>query len=218
MNLQSLLYRMEPVVAIIENGLFWRPPAVWRDRDRRQKLLVISLGFMLIIGVCHAAVAGIKHSQTAFFKRNASIIQLNSGSDRATSVKPTRLKPLTTVHTIPVESPPSLAQSVPSSLPPYLDVGDPLTEAQAMGRAMSAARFGDQHWDALYKLWHAESGWNPGARNRSSGACGIPQALPCNKIPDMSLRGQLEWGINYIGERYGNPTNAWRFWDRHNWY
>ncbi|MBW3537917.1 hypothetical protein KY386_00315 [Candidatus Parcubacteria bacterium] len=94
----------------------------------------------------------------------------------------------------------------------------PATNPKAVARRLSAARFGDAHWPALEALWARESGWNPAARNRSSGACGIPQALPCRKIPDMSPRGQIEWGLSYIANRYGNPTNAWRHWQKHRWY
>lgn len=92
--------------------------------------------------------------------------------------------------------------------------GDPV----AIGRSMNANRFGDQHWNALYQLWMHESGWNPNARNPSSGACGIPQALPCSKIRDMSISGQVSWGLSYIAERYGNPSNAWAHFQRNNWY
>lgn len=95
-----------------------------------------------------------------------------------------------------------------------LGSGDPRT----LGRSLNAIQFGDQHWPALLALWNRESNWNPNAKNRSSGACGIPQALPCSKIPDMSTQGQIEWGLQYIESRYGNPSNAWRFWLSHGWY
>lgn len=91
-------------------------------------------------------------------------------------------------------------------------------DVQALGRSLNAISFGDQHWPALQALWTRESNWNPQARNRSSGACGIPQALPCSKIPDMSPQGQIEWGLQYIKQRYGTPTNAWNFWLKHHWY
>lgn len=104
------------------------------------------------------------------------------------------------------------ATAVTASIP--LGSGD----SMALGRSLNAVHFGDEHWPALKALWTRESNWNPAARNRSSGACGIPQALPCSKIKDMSPQGQIEWGLNYIKHRYGTPTNAWRFWLSHNWY
>ncbi|TAK89521.1 hypothetical protein EPO04_00175 [Patescibacteria group bacterium] len=90
--------------------------------------------------------------------------------------------------------------------------------SMALGRSLNAVQFGDEHWPALQALWTRESNWNPAARNRSSGACGIPQALPCSKIKDMSPQGQIEWGLNYIQQRYGTPTKAWQFWLAHHWY
>jgi hypothetical protein len=110
----------------------------------------------------------------------------------------------------------SVASSIISRLPPFGPSGS--EDLRAMARGMSDARFGAGHFAALDLIWAHESVWNPGARNRFSGACGIPQALPCSKIPDMSPAGQIEWGLGYIASRYGNPTNAWRFWQSHRWY
>ena len=93
-----------------------------------------------------------------------------------------------------------------------------VTDIRGLGRAMNAAKFGDSQWPALNNLWSRESNWRPEAVNRRSGACGIPQALPCGKIPDMSPVGQIEWGLNYIAHRYGTPGNAWEFWQKHRWY
>ncbi|HSX47926.1 MAG TPA: hypothetical protein VLF41_00230 [Candidatus Nanoarchaeia archaeon] len=88
----------------------------------------------------------------------------------------------------------------------------------ALARSMNARRFGDQYWPDLYNLWVRESGWNPSSRNTASGACGIPQALPCSKINDHSTMGQINWGLDYIGGRYGNPHRAWQHWLAYHWY
>lgn len=88
-----------------------------------------------------------------------------------------------------------------------------------LGRQMAAERGWTGHnWEALDALWNRESGWNPNARNRSSGACGIPQALPCSKIPDRSVAGQIRWGLDYIQGRYGSPAAAWGHSQRVGWY
>lgn len=88
-----------------------------------------------------------------------------------------------------------------------------------LGRQLAAERgwTGDQ-WSALYQLWNRESGWNPNAVNRSSGACGIPQAYPCSKIKDRSASGQIHWGLDYIDGKYGTPASAWAYWQRHHSY
>ena len=76
---------------------------------------------------------------------------------------------------------------------------------------------------ALIDLWNEESGWNPHAVNASSGAFGIPQILP-SAHPDVSRnlspQQQIDWGLQYIMQRYGSPLAAWRFERSHtpNWY
>ena len=88
-----------------------------------------------------------------------------------------------------------------------------------LGQQMAAERGWTGHnWQALDALWQRESGWNPNARNRSSGACGIPQALPCSRIPDHSVAGQIRWGLDYIQGRYGTPDSAWSHSQRGGWY
>ena len=61
-----------------------------------------------------------------------------------------------------------------------------------------------------------EAGYNRFARNASSGAYGIPQALPPTKMPFAAQAAggshagpQLSWMFNYIRQRYGTPGNAW---------
>lgn len=76
----------------------------------------------------------------------------------------------------------------------------------------------------LIKLWEKESGWNPNAHNKSSGAHGIPQSLPASKMSsqgdDYYINGytQIRWGLNYILNRYNTPTNAWQHFQAKNWY
>lgn len=76
-------------------------------------------------------------------------------------------------------------------------------------------------FDALYRLWQKESGWNPNAVNRSSGAWGIAQTLPSahpNVRRNNDGRAQIDWGLNYILGRYGRPSQAWAHSQRKNWY
>jgi SLT domain-containing protein len=59
-----------------------------------------------------------------------------------------------------------------------------------------------------------ESGWNQHALNASSGAYGIPQALPASKMgaaanpPESNPTAQINWMISYIKGRYGDPIGA----------
>lgn len=81
-------------------------------------------------------------------------------------------------------------------------------------------KWGVQEWGYFDELVTRESGWNPYSVNASSGACGIPQALPCSKmdVERWDYEGQLKWMINYIDNRYGTPSEAIKFHDDKNWY
>jgi uncharacterized protein YabE (DUF348 family) len=83
------------------------------------------------------------------------------------------------------------------------------------------AQAGITNSDAIW-LIGKESGCNPGAVNRSSGACGIPQALPCSKLPcPLDAAGavcQLKWMNNYVLNRYGSWAAARAFHASRGWY
>jgi len=80
------------------------------------------------------------------------------------------------------------------------------------------------NWKCLDKLWQLESGWNELAKNRRSGAYGIPQALPGNKMAVVGKdwkknpEVQIKWGASYIKSRYKSPCKALAFMDRRGWY
>lgn len=82
----------------------------------------------------------------------------------------------------------------------------------------------DYDFDCLVKLWNRESSWNPNAVNPKSGACGVPQSLPCSKMKSAgadyrtNYQTQVRWGLNYIKARYGSPSNAWGHSQRKGWY
>lgn len=84
--------------------------------------------------------------------------------------------------------------------------------------------WGDDQWQCLDKLWTRESGWNPHAQNSSSGAYGIPQALPGSKMGSVASdwrtnpATQIEWGLGYVKGRYGTPCGAWSHFQAKNWY
>nr|MDT0661613.1 lytic transglycosylase domain-containing protein [Micromonospora sp. DSM 115978] len=67
----------------------------------------------------------------------------------------------------------------------------------------------------LDKLWTKESGWNHKAENPSSGAYGIPQSYPGDKMASVAAdwrtnpATQIKWGLGYIKGRYSNPCGAW---------
>ena len=82
----------------------------------------------------------------------------------------------------------------------------------------------DYDFDCLVKLWYRESSWNPNAVNPKSGACGIPQSLPCRKMASegsdyrTNYKTQVRWGLKYIKARYGSPSGAWSHSQQKGWY
>ena len=98
--------------------------------------------------------------------------------------------------------------------------GSPQQIAQQM---LDAAGQGGQ-FSCLDSLWSRESGWNVSASNPSSGAYGIPQALPGSKMasagPDWQSNAatQIKWGLSYIDSTYGSPCGAWSHEEATGWY
>jgi hypothetical protein len=97
--------------------------------------------------------------------------------------------------------------------------------AQAIAADKVAARgWGSEQFDCLVALWNRESGWNVYAENPSSGAYGIPQALPGNKMASAggdwatNAATQIEWGLGYISGSYGSPCGAWQSSEDRGWY
>ena len=97
--------------------------------------------------------------------------------------------------------------------------------AQAIARGMMASYgWGDDEFSCLQSLWNRESGWNYQAENASSGAYGIPQALPGSKMSSVAgdwatnPATQITWGLGYIQGRYGTPCSAWAHSESVGWY
>lgn len=78
-------------------------------------------------------------------------------------------------------------------------------------------------WGCLLDLWNRESGWIYDAEN-ASGAYGIPQALPGDKMASSGSdwrtnpATQINWGLGYIKSVYGTPCAAWNFELANNYY
>lgn len=97
------------------------------------------------------------------------------------------------------------------------------TYNKRLAKATMAARYDwcRSQYNCLETLWNHESGWRVNAHNSSSGAHGIPQALPGSKMGKnwlFSPETQINWGLRYIKKRYGTPCQALGFWNSHNWY
>lgn len=99
--------------------------------------------------------------------------------------------------------------------------GSPQQIAEQM---LSQFGWSSSQFSCLQPLWALESGWNIYASNPSSGAYGIPQALPGSKMasagPDWQgdAATQIRWGLSYIQGTYGSPCAAWSHEEADGWY
>ncbi|MBO0693811.1 MAG: C40 family peptidase [Acidimicrobiaceae bacterium] len=95
---------------------------------------------------------------------------------------------------------------------------------KGIARALVDSLWNDNQWVYLDLLWTQESGWNPLAINPTSGAFGIPQSLPANKMSSVASdwatdpTTQILWGVEYIQGTYGSPQAAWAHEVAFNWY
>jgi len=97
---------------------------------------------------------------------------------------------------------------------------NPSENAQLGHQMMLSYGFGEDQWPCLYNLWMRESGWRVDASN-SSGAYGIPQALPGSKMGSgwqTDAAVQIQWGLGYIKGRYSTPCGAWSSFQSKGWY
>ena len=103
-------------------------------------------------------------------------------------------------------------------------VGNPTQEQAYAFSLFSRYGWGADQQQPLVNLWNKESGWNPSAKNPSSGAYGIPQSLPASKMASAGAdwqtnpQTQIRWGLSYIAATYRNPAGAWAHEQANNWY
>ena len=98
--------------------------------------------------------------------------------------------------------------------------------AKQVAKVLIAEKYqwGERQYECLNNLWTKESNWNYKARNKVSGAHGIPQALPATKMEIVGTDWrtnpvtQISWGLKYINERYDTPCKAWSKFKRSRWY
>jgi len=96
-------------------------------------------------------------------------------------------------------------------------------KAYAAQLASDKYGWGSDQFSCLVSLWTKESGWNYQAYN-PSGATGIPQSLPGDKMATFgadwqtNAATQIAWGLDYISRGYGTPCSAWGHSQATDWY
>jgi hypothetical protein len=119
------------------------------------------------------------------------------------------------------------ASATPTAEPtqPAATVSVPSGSAQQVAEQMlSSYGWSSSQFSCLQPLWALESGWSVTAENPSSGAYGIPQALPGSKMASAGAdwqtdaATQIRWGLTYIQGLYGSPCGAWSHEQADGWY
>lgn len=128
-----------------------------------------------------------------------------------------------TITDPPPPPPPPVAVRVASSAP-AAGVPDPGSAKAVAYEIVASYGWGEGEYNCLVALWNRESGWNTYAHNASSGAYGIPQSLPGEKMASAGAdwatnpATQIQWGLGYISGRYGTPCGAWEASETQGWY
>lgn len=107
------------------------------------------------------------------------------------------------------------------------------TRIQTLWPAYSSSQVASE-FSCLDKLWIRESNWRVNALNPAFDrgkpptpeyqAYGIVQAAPGSKMASAGAdwktnpATQINWGLDYIKNRYGSPCAAWDHSERKNWY
>lgn len=216
------------------------PFAVRRHR-RPSHALRIATG-LLCAALLAAAGIGVVHLRSHKSPDPAAQIAIEERAERAsrggarTTASPSPAPSPTPVASTPAApATPRTTSAAPRRTAPQTTAATPSAPVPADCAAYTGNRrtgclllptfgFSLREMPALDKLWTRESNWNHLARNPSSGAYGIPQALPGSKMATAGAdwqtnpATQIRWGLGYIKERYGTPTKAWAFFQANNWY
>jgi hypothetical protein len=144
-----------------------------------------------------------------------------SGSPKVTEVayRPEAAPTVYVFIPTPTPAPPTPAPT-PKPKPRVVVIPDTVANAKIYARN----RLGATQYACLDKIFTYESKWNPLAENPSSGAYGIPQALPGSKMAAFgsnwrtSPLTQVKWGIWYVEDRYGSACAAWDHIEATGWY
>jgi hypothetical protein len=131
---------------------------------------------------------------------------------------------------VPVEEEPAEEETTEESSDsgPSVDIAADCSEYSG-NKAIGCTMTLDAGWDmdevgCLISLWDRESGWDESAYNEGSGAYGIPQSLPGDKMAangddwETNPATQIAWGLDYINGVYGSPCGAWSHSESTGWY
>jgi hypothetical protein len=188
-----------------------------------QRAAVFTAACALLIGVGAAGQASESSIRVASNETQSAATTADAGSKLSFEKTEIQAQPAPAPAPAELTVAPQAAEPAPEPAP-VVAVNDP-----AGAKAYAAGQLANYGWSAdqmqcLTALWTKESEWSTTATNASSGAYGIVQSLPAEKMASSgadyltNYRTQINWGLNYIQERYQSPCGALSFHLSHNWY
>lgn len=190
-----------------------------RDASARSSILDLMLtqvGFTAGEAGFHGGTMGTAMQWT--YDENGSV---TGGVFDASAISPDVITPITGFSTFG----PSVSQSSGNTVDAQLSQDSSIAEIQQYAHdKVIAMGWTEQDFQNLVLLWNRESGWRWNADNPTSDAYGIPQALPGSKMASAGAdwatnpKTQVDWGLQYIQQRYGSPTAAWSHSQATGWY
>src|SRR6476469_9995728 len=203
-----------------------------RAGSKGKRAAVVATALAVLLGAGAAGQASSTTAHTADASKESSLQKLEfeqvgsnapaSPSTGTVEAKASEIKPAE-APAPPAPAAPVAPAPAPAPVQPVA-VDDP-----AGAQAYAAAQLPVHGWapsemQCLQKLWTRESDWKTTATNPSSGAYGVVQSLPAEKMASAgadyrtNYRTQINWGLKYVQDRYGSPCGALNFHYANNWY
>ena len=211
-------------------------PSRPRARTNGKRAAVVATAFAVLLGAGAAGQASGTAAHTAEASKDtaASLQTLDFervGSNTPTSPAPmsveaqaSKIKPAKApAAKAPAAKAPAPAAKAPAPAKPVA-IDDPAGAQAYAASQLPAHGWAPSEMQCLMKLWTRESDWKTTATNASSGAYGVVQSLPAEKMASAgadyrtNYRTQINWGLKYVQDRYGSPCGALNFHYANNWY
>jgi len=205
-------------------------------RTNGKRAAVVAAAFAVLLGAGAAGQASGTTAPTAQSPKDpaASLQTMDFervGSNVPTSPAPmsieaqaSKIKPAKATPAPAAKPSKPVAPAKPAAPAKPVAIDDPAGAQAYAASQLSAHGWAPSEMQCLMKLWTRESDWKTTATNPSSGAYGVVQSLPAEKMASAgadyrtNYRTQINWGLQYVEDRYGSPCGALNFHYANNWY
>jgi len=202
---------------------FW--PATVASQATADSLPASAGSFPSAHGAAGISQAQISEGNFALRQREVAVLVARQAAARQTAVRQRAAARAAAAAAAQQQAQQQQAQQQAPQPAPSQAAPVPSGSAQQIAMSMLGSYgWSSGQFSCLDSLWNEESGWNVFASNPTSGAYGIPQALPGSKMasagPDWQTDAatQIRWGLGYIQSTYGSPCGAWAHEQADGWY